>query len=283
MSTTPINTATTSSASAISAPQSAGNPGAAHFSIMELIAEIAKIDDKLRDTENQYSNEQQLNAFNEQMDSIDAQKDAAEKHKKMGILDAAGSFLSMGVSGALMGLDRSAEQGFKRFKKPDVQALKKFNLTDGLMTDGVTRRAHKKGQVKLAEAVSNEHLKMTSLSPTLEMKQYLTPEVVKSDFYKEHGRHLEAPRHRKLNGLTSHAEIYGRVGEAGTKIGSNSVACGASSDERLADFDKSIEKYFDKDSDSYSQKARSVSSEMRQAINSLVQIEGKLCDAVNIR
>lgn len=251
--TTTINTNLSSSAVSADSLSVNGKPRPAHFSIMSLIDEIIKIEDKLRDTQYQYSIEQQLNAYTESMDSYDKQKDAAEKHKKQSLFGAAGSFMTAGVTASLTGLERFAKDGFHRAPRND--------RTNSL----------------------------TAFHNSMATGDHVAAEKAKSEFFtmsRSEGRKydlLDGTRHRVLGHVSGNPEVYGRLGEAGMSIGGSQAAMGASSDERLSELDKTVEKYFDKDADSYAQKARSVSSEMRQAISALVQIEGKLSDAINIR
>lgn len=295
MTTTSINTATNSSVSSVALAGMTGVPRAAHLSIMDLINEIIKINDKLRNTENQYSNEQQVNSFKQQQYSFDAQKDAAAKHKKMGLLEAGGSLLTAGAGAVFAGLDHVAEKGLsdtKRFSRTRMaeglnhasgKGKKRAVLKGFLPVDTDGRAFRKQSETALMKAEADEIELKRALAPGQELKMVMTPERVKADYRLVTQHNLDRPRYEIISKFTSRGELYTPLAGVPMKIKSASVAADASGDERQVEFDKSLEKYFEKDADNFSQKARSVSSEMRQAINSFVAIQGKLCDAINIR
>ena len=78
------------------------------------------------------------------------------------------------------------------------------------------------------------------------------------------------------------AEPVGKMGEAGFTIGSNIKSSGASNQDRLADFTQGVQKYFEKDAESFLQKARASSQQMKEATQALVQLQAKITDAIKI-
>jgi len=252
-----VNTSTTAVNSTFdTAAQSFGaatRPQGSHVGIMALVNEIIKIDSKVRNTEYQYSIEQQQNSYNESMDAYHKQKDAAAKHAKQGILDAAGSMVSGGAMLGLGGLGHYADEGFSKVTR--TAKKKAFNSWQTGDLKGLND-ALEEGRFKIGHMLTTSDESLSRLYDS---------------------------RHRHLAKITNNGELTSGLVTAPFKIGSAHIGTGASSDERLADLDKNVEKYFEKDADTFSQHARSVSSDMRQAINSLVQIQAKLCDAVNIR
>lgn len=305
MTTSSNNTATNSSVSSVALAGMTGVPRAAHLSIMDLIAihpsimalvnEIIKISDKERNIENQYSNEQQVNSFKQQQYSLDAQKDAAGERKEMGLLEGLGSVLTAGAGTVFAGLDHVAEKGLKDtkwFSKTRMkeglnhasgEGKKRAVLKGFLPGDTKHRALRKKSETNLIRAEADEIELKRAYAPSEELKMAKTPEEVKAQYRAATDHDLDKPYYNSLSKFTTHGDLYTPLAGVPTKIASANVAADASGDERLAEFDKSLEKYFEKDTDNFSQQARSVSSEMRQAINSLVAIQGKLCDAINIR
>lgn len=250
--------------------------GKKHFSISDIISSIETMNNIMRNADNYFSVEQSVNEFDSANKILDEKSDAANKNKMKSIITGAFSGASVCLTGFSTLGASSFQYGFKRgignkWYKP-LHNTSKDSYLAGL-------KAHHNLSTELYKAKYGHGSEVGSVE---QIESQLANHAL--SFEKDHGYNLlEGAKHQNLHALGQHVDLVsGGLTPVGEFAAIN-AASGASADERQAELDGTFERFFGKDAESFSSKARAISQQTMQAIESLVSVIGKLQDAMALK
>jgi hypothetical protein len=235
-----------------------------HFSIAEIISSIEEMNNKMRNADNVFSINQSVNEFDSANKIFDKKSDAAKKNRKKSIVTSSFAGANALISCGLMLGASGFEKGFS----------------------STSRKCYKDGHKEHSELSNNLHEAKFGKS----IRNYDNIEKCESAlsnhlaaFKAENGYDFNTSKHKGLFAISQHADLISGIT---TSIGegcATKAAIGASADERQAELDGTFERFFEKDAESFSSKARAVSQQTMQAVESLVGVLAKLQDAMTLK
>jgi hypothetical protein len=265
-------------------PELSSNNAKGHFSIAGLISAIEEMNNKMRDADNAFSVEQSVNEFSSANKILDEKADAAKKTKMKTIITGGAALLNVGLTGfSTLGLS-SFEHGFKR----EID----FNFSEGSWLKPWSKISYQNPGEEHYYKALGEH---NDIAKELHAAKYYGGEgsvaeleekleIHRTQFKAEEGYDLlNGVKHQGMHAMSQHVDLLSGSVTALGEFAAMNAASGASADERQAELDGTFEHFFEKDADSYSSKARSVSQQTMQAVESLVGVLGKLQDAMTLK